>query len=112
MTPRVVRNVEELRQLPDPRVFEDRRGNVCVAVKDGYYVAGVSGLKPFHRAALPATVLAPLSVTAEQVEAGATSYGRDHLELPDEIVGALARGFHDGYRAALAAMGIPVVDSE
>lgn len=81
LTPRVVRTVEELAALdPDTPILT--AVNTCHLA--GALLAKFRGMGHVTSAMFPATVLAPLSVTAEQVEAGA--------------------------RAFMAAMGIPVVE--
>jgi len=115
LTPRVVRTVEELAALdPDTPILT--AVNTCHLA--GALLAKFRGMGHVTSAMFPATVLAPLSVTAEQVEAGAMGAAgecdRRCLLKPGtwwsgpEYRKAQLRA---ELRAALAAMGIPVVES-
>jgi hypothetical protein len=63
--PVTVETVEEVRGLPEPARVVDRNYNLCAIVRDGYYVAGFAGLRPFSTLPLPATVLTPATPERE-----------------------------------------------
>ena len=61
---------------------------------------------------LPATVLAPLSVTAEQVALITDPRYPDGRAFGPVFTDSVHEAFRRGVDTALAAMGIPVVDGE
>lgn len=113
LTPRVVRTVEELADLPDGAVVWDRH-KTPIAKADGRWYACGGGLYDVHpeQFRLPATVLAPPSVTAEQVALITDPRYPDGRAFGPVFTDSVHEAFRRGVDTALAAMGIPVVDSE
>lgn len=123
LTPRVVRTVEELGDVPlgSPIVFANGRiGEVSRRRwRDGartpiVYMTGESGFwdpDTFHRETdpmFPATVLAPPSVTAEQVALITDPRYPDGRAFGPVFTDSVHEAFRRGVDTALAAMGITI----
>ena len=123
LTPRVVRTVEELEGLPGWTHFIDAEGREWFVVPAGVWpdrgdgrvffhaVTGSSGNYRADRVFLPAMVLAPLSVTAEQVALITDPRYPDGRAFGPVFTDSVHEAFRRGVDTALAAMGIPVVES-